>query len=110
MSETVISKSIRDALSAAGIWCERVNAGKVPTRGGFYQGAKAGTPDTIIVAPASVAGSWLETKTPIGKLSDKQKDWHRKAAKLGVRVAVVRSAKEALETVRIWMADRRSAA
>lgn len=99
MSETDISRSIRSALTAAGYHVERVNSGKVPTRNGWFAGANPGTPDTVVVAPTYC---WLETKTATGKLNPSQKRWHEKAKASGVRVAVVRSAAEALATVNVW--------
>jgi hypothetical protein len=99
VSETEISLNIRRALKLAGFWCERVNSGKVPTRGGFFQGASKGTPDTVVVSPVY---GWLETKTPEGKLSDGQRKWHAKAKARCVRIAVVMSASEAIAVVRGW--------
>jgi hypothetical protein len=98
VSETDISRSIRKALTLAGYHVERVNSGKVPTRNGYFQGASPGTPDTVVLAPYG----WLETKTPIGKLNENQKKWHARAEKLGVRVAVVRSASDAIRAVDKW--------
>jgi len=106
MSETDISRSIRAALTAAGFWVERCNSGKVPTRAGYFAGMSDGTPDTMLLAP--IVG-FLETKTPIGKLRPAQKDWHRRAAKAGLRVGTVRSVEEAVRTAVAWRADRRSA-
>jgi len=101
MSETAISLTIRRTLTAAGYHVERVNSGKVKARGGWYQGATAGTPDTIVVSPASAYG-WLETKTDEGELNPAQRKWHADAARRGVNVAVVRSAREALGAVKQW--------
>jgi hypothetical protein len=107
MKETDLSKSIREALHLAGYWTERVPAGKVETASGSWMhSASKGCPDLLIVAPIY---GWIEVKTAKGKLSDDQKAWHEKAAKAGVRVAVVRSVKEALEVVALWRRDRRAA-
>jgi len=106
MTETDITRSIRAALTQAGFWVERCNSGKVPTRNGFFSGMSAGTPDTLILAPIY---GWLETKTPTGKLRPAQVEWHRKAARHGIRVGVVTSVREAVETAMAWRADRRSA-
>lgn len=101
MSETDISRTIRQALTAAGYHVERVNSGKVPTRNGWYAGASPGCPDTVVCAPAFAYG-WLETKTDEGDLNDNQREWHAKAKRKGVRVAVVRTAREAVRVVNHW--------
>lgn len=101
MSETDISREIRATLTRAGYHVERVNSGKVPTRNGYFVGASAGTPDTVIVSPLAAAG-WLETKTEIGSLNPRQRAWHAKARRRGVRVGVVRSPREAVELVKSW--------
>ena len=98
MSETDISRSIRDTLTSAGYHIERVNSGKVPTRNGWFAGASPGTPDTIVVSPYG----WLETKTPTGKLSEAQRKWHARARARGVRVEVVRDSGVALRVVKAW--------
>ena len=64
--------------------------------------SEPGTPD---IALPSVPG-WLEIKTKTGKLSDVQKSWHSKAKELGVNVATVRSAQEAIETVQSWITNK----
>jgi len=101
MSETDISRAIRATLTRAGYHVERVNSGKVPTRGGWYAGAEPGTPDTVVVSPVSAYG-WLETKTDEGELNENQRRWHVKARRRGVRIAVVRSPREALAAVQGW--------
>lgn len=102
MSETDLSRSIRNALTTAGFHVERVNSGKVPTRNGYFTGASAGTPDTVVVSPYG----WLETKTPEGKLRPKQREWHEKARRDGVRVAVVLTVRDALAVVMGWKKAR----
>lgn len=103
MSETQLSASIRSALTRMGIWCMRIQSGRVRSRGGFVQLAEAGTPDILLVGPASVAGSWLEVKVEKGRYETSQPAWHERAKKMGVRVATVRSMSEAVEVVRSWM-------
>jgi hypothetical protein len=101
VSETDISRSIRRTLTAAGFHVERINAGKVRVRGGWFEGASAGTPDTVIVAPARAYG-WLETKTEETDLNPNQRKWHAEAKRRGVRVAVVRTDWAALKTAQQW--------
>lgn len=103
MSETQLSASIRSALTRMGVWCMRIQSGRVRTRGGFVQLAEAGTPDILLVGPASVAGSWLEVKTEKGRLETSQPIWHERARKMGIRVATVRTISEAVTVVRGWM-------
>jgi hypothetical protein len=80
----------------------------VPLGDGRYMHcAEPGTPDLCLPA----LGAWLEVKTPRGRLSKEQRDWHAKAAKHGVPVATVRSVSEAVKVVRMWMmADGRRGA
>ena len=106
MSETDISRDIREKLEAHGYRCDRLQSGQVKVSGGWMHLARKGTPDTIVFGKRSTCGHadvfFLETKTPIGKLSEHQIAWHAWAEKLGVRVAVVRSAREALDILRKW--------
>lgn len=60
--------------------------------------AEEGTPDHVVSSPNGLT-TWLETKTPIGKLNDAQKTWHERAKRNGHRVAVVRTPAEALAAV-----------
>lgn len=101
MSETQISKEIRDALKLTGWRCERINSGKVKVNGGWMHLASKGFPDTLIMKPIGLFG-FLETKTDIGKLNDDQKRWHEWAVNSGFNVAVVRSRQEALDAVSVW--------
>jgi hypothetical protein len=97
--ETDISREIRDALTKAGYWVERTNAGLARVRGGFMHLCSPGTPDTLIVAPVY---GWLETKTDEGKLNEEQLYWHARARRLGVNVEVARGWQRALEIVVAW--------
>jgi hypothetical protein len=110
MKETALSKSIRKALESIGCWVDRYQSGVIPALYGgkqrFIHCAEKGSPDLIILSPVM---GFIEVKTKTGRLSDDQKAWHEKAAKAGVRVAVVRSVKEALEVVALWRRDRRVA-
>ena len=102
MSETKLSRAIQDALAKLGVWCIRIQTGKVQLlHGGWMQLAEEGTPDLCLPA----LGSWLEVKTGGGKLKKTQVAWHSKAAKYGVRVAVVRSVGEALAIVGVWQRE-----
>lgn len=104
MSETVLSRSIRETLNQLGYWIVRIPAGSYNSH--RVHVAEPGFPDLVVVAP--VAG-YLEVKDPGEDLNDNQQKWHAKAARAGIRVAVVRSVKEAIEVVSMWRADRRSA-
>lgn len=105
MSETDLSKAIRDALTRRGFWVERVNSGKAKVRRGWLYGAAIGTPDILVIAPVY---GWLEVKTDIGRLSAEQTAWHDRARNFGVRVDVVRSVEGALRTAERWVAEARS--
>lgn len=101
--ESSIQSSILEALTASGYWAWRVNSGATVVGEGtgqrMFRGAPPGTPDIRIEAP--VAG-YLEVKRPGEKLSKTQRAWHERAAKHGVRVAIVHSASEALHTMGCW--------
>jgi VRR-NUC domain. len=111
MSETALSKAIREALDARGVWSERVQSGSwcaikrngVRTYEHWIHGAQAGTPDLVLPA----LSAWLEIKQPGKKPNADQLRWHKAAQRAGVRVAVVDSVKLALAVVRAWeQADR----
>lgn len=101
MTETDLSRSIRKALAQLGVWCIRVQAGTIPLSiaGGarYIHGAEPGTPDLCLPALG-----WLEVKAAKGKLAPSQAVWHARAAREGVRVAVVRSVEQAVRVVRGW--------
>ena len=102
MSETDLSRSVRLALATLGVWVIRVQAGIHRVRGGTLHCAEPGTPDLCLPALG-----FLEVKTDAGELSPVQLAWHARAAREGVRVAVVRSAAEAVRVVREWQAERK---
>lgn len=101
MSETDLYDPIKKTLERFGHLVTRVHSGKVKVRGGWMQLADPGTPDHHVVASFGVSG-WLETKTPVGKLSEAQKRWHARARSLGQRVNVVRSVEEAIAAIKEW--------
>lgn len=101
--ETPIQKRILEALNASGFWAIRINSGGVPAAGGFYRGAPAGTPDICVIAPVQ---GWLEVKRKSGTARKSQLAWHARAESLGVRIAIVRSAAEALDVVMKWSGRR----
>lgn len=98
MSETRLSKEIRDALTDAGFWAMRINSGTVRVAGGFMHLAPKGTPDVLVLHPYG----WLEVKTDVGESSEAQRKFRERAAKTGVRHAEVRSVEDALRTVLSW--------
>ena len=100
MTETQLSAAIRKALEKAGFWPIRVNSGALRVAGGFVHGAPAGTPDICLVD----LGAWLEVKLPGREADEKQAAWHARARKAGVRVAVVSSPVEAVQTALAWRA------
>lgn len=99
-AETKLSKSIRDALTLIGIWWIRLQAGKIPMKhGSFMLLCENGTPD--IWTPHG----FLEVKD-LAKLSADQRAWHSKAKSHNVNVAVVRSPKDAIDTVLKWKREK----
>lgn len=87
------------------VWAWRVNSGTVLLASGHrITLAPPGTPDVLLVLPgARLAG--IEAKSATGTIRDSQRAWARVAADHGVRYAVVRSAKEAIETLDRWMKE-----
>lgn len=98
MNETTLSAQIRQALESAGYWVERMQSGKAKVRRGYMQLCSPGTPDLLVVSPYG----WLEVKVPGKKRNPDQIAWHARAKKLGIRVAVVTSAGDALAEVLFW--------
>lgn len=98
MSETALSKSIRQALTKAGFWVVRLqSSGRRGSRS--VASGEPGLPDICVLDAGPM---FLEVKTDIGKLSDAQLRWHAKALQRGVRSAVVRSVSEAMSVVNGW--------
>lgn len=105
MSETDLSRAITKALTQLGHVVIRVQSGKVfvgnqySSSGHWVQLADKGTPDRVVLSHGGIT-TWLEVKTPKGRLSPEQVRWHERAKKGGHRVAVVRSVAEALQAVK----------
>lgn len=95
MSETDLQRTILEELSKAGYWAMRVNSGG---RQGRVRLAPDGTPDICLIAPYG----WIEVKLPGKGLRPAQADWHAKAQRLGVRVAIATSAAEAIDVAGEW--------
>lgn len=110
-NETKIQKTIVDALTAAGIYCLRINSGVVQTKRGFCHLAPKGTPDVIGSLPASAGAKFfaLEVKQPGEKLSPEQLAWRDMAERNGILHATVTSAAEALQVVNAWCFAERAA-
>lgn len=102
MSETDLSRAIHQTLKGFGYIVVRVQSGKVRMLAGkreyWVQLAEKGCPDRVVLGPGGVT-TWLEIKTPNGKLNPDQRAWHARAAEKGHRVATVRSVMEALMAV-----------
>lgn len=99
-SETAISKAIRDALAAVGIWVIRVQSGTLPLQGRYVHCGEPGTPD--LWTPYG----WLEVKRSLkDKARESQAKWHEKAARHGVKVALVANPAEAVRVVLGWRAE-----
>lgn len=88
MTETELSKQIRDKLEFLTCWVERLQSGRTRVRGGWAHNCSPGTPDLMVLWPVQC---FLEVKLPGGKLSKDQVDWHRRAKTAGLEVYVVES-------------------
>jgi predicted type IV restriction endonuclease len=103
MSETDLSRAIRNALTAKGCLVIRIQSGVVPVadraKGKRYvHCAPLGTPDLLVIRDPAVY-TWLEVKTEDGALNRFQQGWHERAVSRGIRVATVRSISEAIAAV-----------
>ena len=106
--ETSLSRGIREALTAKGCLVLPQQAGmmRVTNKGNtrvIRMGAP-GVPDLLVIwtAGSHAEFGFLEVKTPKGELSAAQERWHEMADRRGIRVSVVRSISEALDTLEIW--------
>jgi hypothetical protein len=101
MSETDLSRGIRQALQAKGCRVIRIQSGMLRVAAGersyFVRCAEIGTPDWLVIRAGVY--TWLEVKTAAGELSREQRAWHEWARAQGLRVAVVRAISEAIRAV-----------
>lgn len=105
MTETALVRSILRTLQMKGVWSWRVNSGMQRAtyhgKDRFIKLAPAGSPDILgVIGDGRLFG--LEVKTETGRVLATQQRWHDKAARHGVRVAVVRSVGEAVRVVEEW--------
>jgi hypothetical protein len=103
VTETHIQRAVSQAITAIGVPVIRLQSGKVKSEhGGWLTLAPKGCPDLLLVMPRL---SMCEVKAGKGRLSSVQKRMHAQLEARGARVAVVRSAAEALEVVRRWQSE-----
>ena len=115
-TETKISKTIRDGLTALGIWNIRIQSGMLAIGKRFIHLAPKGTSD-ILIMDYDKTGSvdnpgkcgWLEVKTEDGELSPKQIEFQEIAIGHGLKVGTVRSLDEAKKTIRDWIKEDKNA-
>ncbi len=100
MAETELSRSIRRELTRLGVWVIRSGVSVKRGKGGTHSG-EPGQPDLCLPALG-----WLETKTKSGEPLPSQVAWHARAAREGVRVAIVRSLAEAIRVVQQWQGKK----
>jgi hypothetical protein len=99
--ETEKAKSIIAAIEQFGGRCERVQAGQWRTTGGYVHGARAGTPDWIVLLWHG-RSFWAEIKTGDDadrdkKLNEDQRAWRDWARRHGHLVFTIRTPTEAVE-------------
>jgi hypothetical protein len=103
-AETAVVKAIIDALTAAGIWCWRQNAGGVAARGGWFHGGPDGIPDIVgVIERGRMFG--IEAKVPTGKQRETQKAWEAMAARHGVLYGLALTAPVALRLINKWRTE-----
>lgn len=93
--ETQLQAAIVGALNKAGWVVWRIACGQTRVARGRLHGAPKGAPDLYVLG-----WGWLEVKRDTGRTSQEQAAIHALLRTHGERVAVVRSAAEALEAVR----------
>ena len=98
MSETELSKSIREALGLLGYVVWRQQSGRVRVRGAIMHLSPEGTPDLIGYTPQGRLIA-LEVKAPKGKERPAQTAWLARAKSAGCLVGTVRSVGEAVALV-----------
>ena len=99
--ETVIQNRIRVALSEFGIVL-RINNGKFLSLDGkrvIDLGLPNGIPDLLVLLPG-MRCVWFETKTPVGRLSADQRNFHQILRNLGHTVFVPRSVEDAVTQIK----------
>lgn len=69
-----------------------------------HQGVKSGVADVILLIPkGGFASLCLEFKTKTGKQSPEQKEFQKQAENCGSKYVIVRSVKEAIEEMKIYL-------
>lgn len=98
MKESEIQRDILDYLAKRQVFHYRQNTGAfVDSKNHFYRFGSKGSPDIVCIIGGRYVG--LEVKTPKGKLSPDQAEFHRQIIKAGGIVFTVRSLDEAIEAV-----------
>lgn len=98
MSETDLSKAIREALNTVG-GCHVVRVQSGTARGGKMKLAPEGTPDIVGYRKSDGRAVYVEAKTPTGRLSEAQALFLARARDAGCCAGVARSVVEALRLV-----------
>ena len=102
MVETDIQRGGMRALRSLGFWVVRFGVSRKRGKGGTHSG-ETGMPDTCVMGYG-----WIEYKADAdAELSPAQLAWHEKAAKFGIRVAVVWSISQAVQVALSWRRDGR---
>jgi hypothetical protein len=98
-TEKEIQKTILDYLTLRSIFHYKHNNSGIykPATGSYIPSQSKGAPDIICIIEGRYVG--LEVKTPKGKLSEDQAEFHRQIIKAGGIVFTVRSLDEAIEAV-----------
>lgn len=108
-SEARIQYEIVQALQKLGIFCH-----SVPNEAGgrsmqiqtalVAMGMRAGVADLVVWYNPPEVG-YLEVKAAKGKQSERQVAFEAKCQEAGIKYAVVRSADEAIETIKAWKGE-----
>lgn len=96
ISETQISKEIRDYLNKRGIYNLRLNSGKVRVRGGWMQLCDEGTPDRYCLFKGK--SIFIETKVPGEKPTDEQLAAHDRIRRSGGIIIIAERLDDVIES------------
>lgn len=102
MTETDAQREIKRALARLGFYVSDLSQGYRP--GGKRHGTTRitkGVPDLYFQHPVHGVG-WLEVKGEDTPVTDDQRKWHAQERHSGGKVAVVRSASDAMWALKAW--------
>lgn len=101
--EAALLRAIMAYLRSRNMMFLRLNAGRQVLTDAFgknrvFCGVSPGTPDLVVLRDGGGV-TWIEVKSQVGRLSDKQMLWHSDARQHGHRVHVARSVQDVIHVL-----------